>query len=145
MRRLFPHNQNPYTDVTIQQIGVHEALLCVLLVLELLCCSTKLTFVLILITWCVFHVFGGSTSVCYRTYKYWVRVCLLRFYVVIEQRTRWTPHGFISEHIVITEIDPEAWILNTRFYQFAGDMLVLNSINKLHVPCRNLLIWVPDQ
>ena len=39
-----------------QQIGVHEASLCVLLVLEILCSSTKLTFVLMLSAWCVFGV-----------------------------------------------------------------------------------------
>ena len=36
---------------------------CVLLVLEIMCSSTKLTFVLTLCAWCVFHVFGCALCV----------------------------------------------------------------------------------
>ena len=43
-------------EICTQQIGVHKASLCVLLVLDILCLSTKLTFVLMLCTWCVFYV-----------------------------------------------------------------------------------------
>ena len=39
-----------------QQIGIHEVPPCVLLLLEILCASTKWTFVLMLSTWCVFRV-----------------------------------------------------------------------------------------
>ena len=69
-----------------QLIGVHEASLCVLLVREILGSSAKLTFVSMLSTWCVFYVFGRASSVydLNHTYKYWVRVCLLWVYVVIE-------------------------------------------------------------
>ena len=38
--------------------------------------STKLTVVLTLCTWCVFHVFGCALSV-YHLSSHWVRVCLL--------------------------------------------------------------------
>ena len=42
--------------VNAQQIGVHKSPLCVELVLEILCSSTKLTSALMLGAWCVFHV-----------------------------------------------------------------------------------------
>ena len=50
-------------SVVTQQIGVHEASLCVLLVLEILCSSTKLSFVLMLSTQCAFHAFDFALSV----------------------------------------------------------------------------------
>ena len=56
--RQFPEHMLAPT----QQIGVLKAPLCVLLVLKMLCPSTKLTFVLMLSTWCVFHVFGCVLS-----------------------------------------------------------------------------------
>ena len=46
-----------------QRIGDHEASLCVLRVVEILCSSTKLIFVLILSTWYAFHVFDCTLSV----------------------------------------------------------------------------------
>ena len=46
-----------------QQIGVQEASLVCLLVLEILCSRQKLTFMLMLNTWCGFHVFGCTLSV----------------------------------------------------------------------------------
>ena len=45
------------------QIGVHGAPPCVLVVLEILCSSTKLTLVLMLSAWCVFHMFGCALPV----------------------------------------------------------------------------------
>ena len=45
-----------------QQIGIHKAPLCDLLVLKILCSSTKLTFVLMLSAWCVFNVFHCALS-----------------------------------------------------------------------------------
>ena len=62
--------------IETQQIGVHEAPLCVLLALEIWCSSTKLTFVLTLSAWCVFHVFGCDLSL-YRLSSHCIRVCLL--------------------------------------------------------------------
>ena len=84
-----------------QQIGVHETLLCVLFVLEILCSSTKNNF-------CVgvgYMVCFSCVWVCFIcvsfkiTHEYWVRVCLLWIDVVIEHivnskwfqiRTSWT-------------------------------------------------------
>ena len=48
-----------------------------------MCSSTKLTVVLTLCAWYVFHVFGCALSV-YHLSSHWVRVCLLWVYVVIE-------------------------------------------------------------
>ena len=56
-----------------QQISVHEAPLCVLLGLEMLYSSSKLTFVLMLSAWCVFRVWLRLTV--YHSRSYWVRVC----------------------------------------------------------------------
>ena len=81
--------------VTTQQIGFNEAPLCVLLVPEILCSSTKLTFALILSARCVFHVFGCALSV-YHLSSHWVYVCLLWVYVV--SSTRWTQNSFKSAH-----------------------------------------------
>ena len=74
---------NHFLCLNVQQSGVHEAPLCVLLVPESLCSSTKLTFVLMLSVWCVFHMFGCALSVCHLL-SHWVRVCLLWVYVIIE-------------------------------------------------------------
>ena len=63
----------------IQLIGVHDAPLCVLFVIEILCSGTKLTLVLKLSAWCVFHVLGCALSV-YHLSSHWARVCLLRVY-----------------------------------------------------------------
>ena len=59
-----------------RQIGVHEAPLCIFLVLEILCSNTKVTFVLMFNAWCVFHVFGCALSA-YHLSSRWVLVCLL--------------------------------------------------------------------
>ena len=77
------------------ETGVHQTPLCVLLVLEILCSSTKLTFVLTLIAWFVFHVFDCSLSVQHLR-SFWVRLCLLWDYFVIS--TWWTQNGFKSAH-----------------------------------------------
>ena len=61
-----------------EQIGFHEAPLCVFLLLEILCSSTKVT--LMLNAWCVFHVFGCA----YHLSSRWVLVCLLWAYVAME-------------------------------------------------------------
>ena len=45
---------------------------CVLFVLEILCSSTKLTFVLMLSTWCVFHVLGCALSVYHLRSHIWI-------------------------------------------------------------------------
>ena len=89
---------------TAQQIDVHKASLCVLLVLEILCLSTKLTFVLTLCTWRVFHVFGCALSV-YHLSSHWVRVCLglLRVYGVTEHlvNSKWFQ--------IITSLTQKSW------------------------------------
>ena len=52
-----------YLFAHAQQTCVHEVPLCALLVREILCLGTKITFVLMLSTWCGFHVFGCALSV----------------------------------------------------------------------------------
>ena len=89
--QLYTYALKKLQRVTSKQIGVHEASLCVLLVLEILRSSTKLPFLLTLCTWCVFHVFGCALSV-YHLSAHWVHVCLLRVYVIITQ------NGFKSAH-----------------------------------------------
>ena len=69
-----------YQSNTPRQVGVHEASLRVLLVLEILCSST---FALMLNAWCVFRLFGCALSV-YHLRSYWLIVRLLWVYVVIE-------------------------------------------------------------
>ena len=69
-------------DRYTQQIVVHEAPLCVLLVLEILCSSPKSTLILMLSAWCVSHVLGCALSV-YHLKSNWVLVCLLWVNVVI--------------------------------------------------------------
>ena len=66
-----------------------------LLELEILCSSTKLTFVLMLSAWCVFHMSGCTLSVYYLR-SHWVRVCLLKFTLLLS--TWWTQNGFKSAH-----------------------------------------------
>ena len=57
------HWRPPKPHKTLVGYCVHEAPLRVILVLEILCSSTKNTSVLGLSTWCVFHVFGCALSV----------------------------------------------------------------------------------
>ena len=79
---------------------------CVSLGLEIVCSSTKLTFVSMLSAWCVFHVFGCASSV-YDLSSHWVRVYLLWVFVVIERmvnskgfqiRISWTHTQENTEH-----------------------------------------------
>ena len=80
---IFPTSHN-------QQIGVREASLCVLLVLENIVFKQKINFehkfnfcVHVVSLVCFFYVFGCVLSV-YHLSSHWVRVCLLWVYVVIE-------------------------------------------------------------
>ena len=83
---------NVWLSIATQQIGVHEASLCVLLVLEILCSSTKLTFVLTLCAWCVFHVFG-VLYLCIILSSHLVS-CVFTFL----SSTWWNQNGFKSAH-----------------------------------------------
>ena len=86
LARIFPKNfcRSPAcVALTMHSnISVHKVPLCVLVVLKMLCSSTKLTFVLMLSACCVFQVFGCSISV-YHLSSHWVCVCLLWVYIVI--------------------------------------------------------------
>ena len=95
---------------------------CVLLVVELLCSTTKLTFVLTLWAWCVFPVFGCALSV-YHLSSHWVRVCFHRIYVI--------------EHIVNSKWFQisTSWnkVLNTRQHQFAGETNIVLKSRELKI------------
>ena len=99
--------KNPIT----QQMGVHETPLCVLLELEILCSSTKLTFVLLLSACGVFHVFGFALSL-YHMSSHWVRVCLRSY----------RAHGELkmvsNQHIVNTENFGRRQLKYIRFHIF---------------------------
>ena len=70
-----------------------------------LCSSTKLTFVLMLRTWCVFHVFDCALSV-YHLSSHWVCVCVFTLSLHCYQA-----HGELKmvskQHIMNTKKNPE--------------------------------------
>ena len=132
------HNNELYTrllymvlsDNRIQQIGVHEASLCVLRVLEILCSSTKITFVLTLYAWCVWLFF-----ICEFTLGSCVFTLSLRFYRV---------HGELkmvsNQHIVNTRspehtLAPICWenLKNWLNNLILKTMLFLESITRRRV------------
>ena len=101
-----------------EQIGVHETSLSVFLVLEILCSSTKLTFVL---TLCVFHVHGVFSmclAVLYLCIN-WVHtgfVCVY-FEFTLLSSTWWTQNGFKSAHSKHTKnpehtLVPICWVMS---------------------------------
>ena len=76
------HSLWRHCNTSPQQIGVHEASVCVSLVLEILCLN-KINFNVDVVRMVCFHVFGCALSV-YHLSSHWVRVCWLWFYVVME-------------------------------------------------------------
>ena len=82
-----------------QEIGVHEASLCVLLVLEIVCFNTKIILALMLSAWCAFRVIVCVLSACHLS-SHWV-VCVY-FQCTLLLSTRWTQ----NQHTVNTR-NPE--------------------------------------
>ena len=106
--------------VHAKQIGVHETPLCALLVLEILCPSTKLTFVLMLSAWWAFHVFGCDLSVYHlRSHVWilgsWVFTLSLRCYRALCELLMVSNHPIVNTNISWTHASTNLLVDATIF------------------------------
>ena len=100
--------------------------------------QAKITFVLMLSSWCVFHVFGCALFVYHlRSYKYWIRVCLLWVYVIINH-TKNSNNGFKSarrEHENSRTHASTKWIARNIF-QWQFDKIKTFLHENAYVVCK---------
>ena len=90
---------------------LHKAPLCIFLVLEIMCSSTKLPFVLMLSAGCVFHVFCALCV--YHLSSHRVRVCLPWVYVIIEHMviSKWFQTSTSWEKTPEHTLAPIYWVV----------------------------------